>query len=68
MLVLIGPSWLTAVDDDGASRLKTPRDGVVQEIEAALARDVTVIPVLVDGARMPPPEQLPERLESLAFR
>jgi hypothetical protein len=41
---------------------------VVQEIEAALARDVTVIPVLVDGARMPLPEQLPERLESLAFR
>ncbi len=68
MLVLIGPSWLTAVDDDGASRLKNPRDWVVQEIEAALARDVTVIPVLVDGARMPLPEQLPERLESLAFR
>jgi hypothetical protein len=29
---------------------------------------VTVIPVLVDGARMPLPEQLPEQLESLAFR
>jgi TIR domain len=68
MLVLIGPSWLTAVDDDGRSRLQNPRDWVVQEIEAALARDVTVIPVLVDGARMPLPEQLPEQLESLAFR
>ncbi len=55
MLVLIGPSWLTAVDDDGASRLRNPRDWVVQEIEAALARDVTVIPVLVDRARMPLP-------------
>ena len=68
MLVLIGPSWLDAMDDDGNPRLQNPRDWVVQEIEAALARDVTVIPVLVDGARMPLPEQLPEQLESLAFR
>jgi TIR domain-containing protein len=68
MLVLIGPSWLTAMGEDGRRRLENPRDWVVQEIEAALARDVTVIPVLVDGARMPLPEELPERLESLAFR
>ncbi len=68
MLVLMGPSWLDALDDDGKRRLENPRDWVVQEIEAALARDVTVIPVLVDGARMPLPEQLPERMESLAFR
>ena len=68
MLVLIGPSWLTAMGEDGRRRLENPRDWVVQEIEAALARDVTVIPVLVDGARMPLPEQLPEQLESLAFR
>jgi hypothetical protein len=68
MLVLIGQSWLDALDEDGARRLENPRDWVVQEIEAALARDVTVIPVLVDGARMPLPEKLPEQLESLAFR
>ena len=55
MLVLIGQSWLTAVEEDGSRRLDNPRDWVVQEIEAALARDVTVIPVLVDGARMPHP-------------
>ena len=55
MLVLIGRSWLNAMDDDGQRRLEDPRDWVVQEIEAALARDVTVIPVLVDGARMPLP-------------
>lgn len=67
-LVLIGRSWLEAVDDDGRRRLSDPRDWVVQEIEAALARDVTVIPVLVDGARMPTPPELPERLESLGFR
>ena len=68
MVVLIGPSWLTAVEEDGSRRLDNPRDWVVQEIESALAREVTVIPVLVDGARMPTPDQLPEPLESLAFR
>ena len=68
MLVLIGRSWLEAVDEDGRRRLEDPRDWVVQEIEAALARDVTVIPVLVDGARMPTPAELPDRLESLGFR
>ena len=61
MLVLIGRSWLDAMDDDGRRRLEDPRDWVVQEIEAALARDVIVIPVLVDGARMPTPAELPPR-------
>jgi hypothetical protein len=68
MLVLIGRSWLDAVDDDNRRRLDDPGDWVVQEIEAALARDVTVIPVLVDGARMPTPTELPPALESLGFR
>ena len=68
MVVLIGPSWLSAVEEDGSRRLDNPRDWVVQEIEAALAREVTVIPVLVDGARMPTPDQLPAPLEALAFR
>lgn len=68
MLVLIGRSWIGALDGDGARRLEDPRDWVVQEIEAALARDVTVIPVLVDGAPMPAPHELPPRLESLGFR
>ena len=53
IVVLIGPSWLSAVEEDGSRRLDNPRDWMVREIEAALAREVTVIPVLVDGARMP---------------
>lgn len=68
MLVLIGRSWLEAVDDNQQRRLEDPYDWVLQEIVAALARNVTVIPVLVDGARMPTPQELPERLESLGFR
>ena len=56
------------MDDDGRRRLEDPRDWVVQEIEAVLPRDVTVIPVLVDGARMPTPAELSPALESLGFR
>jgi hypothetical protein len=31
------------------------------EIEAALKRDIVVTPILVQGAHMPAPEQLPQR-------
>src|ERR1017187_8232863 len=38
------------------------------EIEAALTRNVLVIPVLVEGAQMPRAVQLPASLEKLAHR
>jgi hypothetical protein len=38
------------------------------EIEAALARNVRVIPVLVDGARMPNAAELPVSLAPLAHK
>ena len=38
------------------------------EIEAALARNVRVIPVLVDNAVMPRRQQLPDSLEPLVRR
>lgn len=38
------------------------------EIEAALARNVRLIPVLVDGARMPSAADLPASLQGLARR
>ena len=53
MLVVIGPNWLTAEDEAGQRRLDQPDDFVAIEIAAALARDIHVIPVLVEGARMP---------------
>jgi hypothetical protein len=36
------------------------------EIRTALERDVRVIPVLVDGARVPKQQQLPDDLQRLA--
>lgn len=43
-------------------------DWVRIEIEAALAKKIPVIPVLIDGTALPPPFELPEGLRDLAFR
>jgi TIR domain len=69
VLAIIGPGWLDARDRDGERRIDDPDDWVRLEIERALARDgVEVIPVLVDGARLPPREELPESLLALRRR
>ncbi len=67
-LFVIGPRWLDARSKDGVRRLDDPADYVRREIEIALASDVTVIPVLVEGASMPSPEALPEPVRALALR
>jgi hypothetical protein len=66
MIVLIGGEWLS-VDDAGRRRLDLPKDWVRQEIEAALKRDVPVIPVLVQGAPMPSDEELPSSIADLTM-
>ena len=69
VLAIIGPGWLDARDREGEQRIDKPDDWVRLEIEQALARDgVEVIPVLVDGARLPPREELPESLLALRRR
>jgi hypothetical protein len=68
MLVLIGKDWLEARDKAGQRRLDLPDDFVRQEIAAALKRNIPVTPVLLQGAAMPSPEQLPDDLKDLAFR
>ena len=68
LLVLIGPSWVTAKDEAGTRRLDDPADFVRVEVGAALRRDIPVIPVLVRAAQMPRAEQLPDCLKELAYR
>jgi hypothetical protein len=68
LLAIIGPDWLTATDERGDRRLDDPDDIVRLEIEAALARGVRVIPILVEGAVMPRRQDLPESLAGLARR
>jgi hypothetical protein len=66
MVALIGPRWLALADEEGSRRLDNPDDYVRFEIRTALERVVRVIPVLVDGARMPRQQQLPADLQKLA--
>jgi len=64
MLVLIGPRW--ASQADGTSRLADPSDPVRVEVELALARDLLVIPLLLDDAPMPTHDRLPSSMARLA--
>jgi formylglycine-generating enzyme required for sulfatase activity len=67
-LSVIGPNWLDAKDDDGRRRFDNPDDFVTIEIAAALARNIRVIPVLVDGARAPKADKLPDSVKPIARR
>src|SRR5262249_52900313 len=66
--VVSGQHWLEARDERGRRRLDNPADLVRLEIEAALENDVPVMPVLVEGASMPPKAMLPQSLQQLAAR
>jgi hypothetical protein len=68
LIALIGRHWLTASDAEGNRRLDDPRDYVRLEIETALLRGIPVIPVLVQAAAMPAPEDLPAPLTPLAYQ
>ena len=68
LLAVIGDQWLNIKDDAGQRRIDDPDDFVRIEIEAALQRDISVIPVLVGRASVPRPEDLPSTLRGLARR
>jgi hypothetical protein len=68
LLALVGEQWLTITNQDGRRRLDDPDDFVRLEIEAALTRNVRVVPILVDGARLPRADELPPSLARLVRR
>ena len=68
MLVVIGPRWLSLRAADGTRRLDDPNDFVRLEIETALGRGIPTVPVLVQGAALPRPEELPASLVPLLTR
>ena len=68
LLCIIGVDWLSCAHATGGPRLNDPNDYVRLEIAEALRRDIPVIPVLVQGARMPKLEELPPDLIDLAYR
>lgn len=67
LLALIGKNWLST-GGDGKRRLDDPEDFVRLEIASALKRNVRVVPVVVEGAKIPVADDLPEELKILARR
>ena len=65
LLVVIGPAWLNSTDQDGRRRLDDPSDILRNEVAEALRKGTRVVPVLVNGARMPSASELPEDIQSL---
>jgi hypothetical protein len=65
VVVAIGDGWLTA-SQDGRRRLDDPHDHHRREIETAIAQGKRLVPVLVEGARMPAEVDLPLPLRPLA--
>jgi hypothetical protein len=65
-LVFIGDKWLEP--RSGKGRIWEPDDFVRAELRAALARPMLILPILVAGARMPKPEQLPEDVRAVALK
>jgi hypothetical protein len=64
VLALIGDRWLeTSPEPRG---LDDPNDFLRLEIEVAFARNLPVIPVLIEGARLPYADELPDSLRPLA--
>jgi|CXWL01.1.fsa_nt_gi formylglycine-generating enzyme required for sulfatase activity len=67
-LAVIGRNWMKAKGRKGKSRLEDPGDFVRIEIESALKRQVLVIPVLVQGAKIPEVQRLPVSIQALSYR
>ena len=68
LLAVIGQNWLDARDEDGKRRLDNPNDFVRIEIAAALRPDIPVIPILLNGVRIPSANMLPGELGELSVR
>ena len=68
LIAVIGRRWVISSDEEGRRRFDNAEDFVRLEIATALMRGIRVIPVLVDGASMPPSGELPDDLKSLVRR
>jgi hypothetical protein len=67
LMVVVGPRWLGG-ERHGQPRIRSETDYVRVEVEAALERRIPIIPLLVGGAEMPEPGQLPDSIREFAYR
>lgn len=68
MLVMMGHSWASLTDEQGARRIDNPGDYPRMEVAAALKRGIRVIPVLAGNTPLPKREELPTEIAGLVDR
>ena len=68
LIAVIGKTWVHIQDEEGNRRLDNPEDFVRVEIQAALERNIPVVPLLVGGAEIPKASDLPDPLGKLTRR
>jgi hypothetical protein len=66
LIAVIGANWLGR-KDSGAARMQEERDPVRVEIETALEGNTPIIPVLIDGAKMPASSELPASFGNFSY-
>jgi TIR domain len=66
LVAVIGREWLGR-RENAPARIMNAADPVRVEIETAMRSSVPILPVLIDGAMMPDPEQLPDGIKEFAF-
>lgn len=67
LMVVVGPRWM-GLDRNGNMRIHSETDFVRTEVEIALNRNITVVPLLVGGSEMPEAGDLPESIRGFAYR
>ena len=68
LLAVMGPDWTSMTDSKGKRRLNNADDFVRKELRSALDKKVRIIPVLINGAKMPDASELPDDIKGLAKR
>lgn len=67
VLAVVGDDW-TGGGGGHSTSIVDENDPVRIELELAMNLNIPVIPVLVQGAQMPEPSELPESIRSFAYR
>ena len=66
LIVVIGNKW-TGPQENRPARIFERKDPIRVEVLTALNRDMMVVPVLVDGAKMPEEKHIPRAIKNLAY-
>jgi hypothetical protein len=66
LVAVVGSRWISP-DASGTFPIADPADPIRVEIETALSKNIPIIPVTVDRARMPNPDELPESSQDFAY-